>query len=932
MAAAATATQGLNRTTARMPKTPIPIVNHIIPDEAVGIQKVVPRSSDLARVVKLLTDPYSENLIERHLHALTKLAAKYHRGFLMRDLVLVFKVLNVCADRIPIDPSYVEPMCQLLQICSYPFLKEKTSDETAYAQIVVESISQMGYLMRVPNNKIRVQLCQSLVSFYCDADKYVKSPLEGLKPSTKEYNIKVVEKSDVAETLVKSLALLESDLEVKLNVLKVLQCFSVNSDSNCDQMLSAEAAYRICSRLNDPDPSGQLMFRCTECLWNLVERGDNQAVKRQLNNLTCTSSLRDAFCQQLTKGHSHYDRQLRNDLLVLATLVAQSKDTHFIETGYAKELVLFTTFSEVKSHNPLVRNLKLETNHEDFELKKLLMNIMVLLSRDSAFIPIMSEGRLLLALFHYIKGNESQLGPRDWSPAQFEELQLQAMATLCTVGPLMIEDYMTCQGNTRLLLLLEWCVGTEDFGGHGNSFHGTGGRGNKRAQMRHCLRLLRSMVSVGDETIHQDLCDQGAMSLLLNILSTACQHMDEDDTIDVEMQCDMLFIVSALCEGDMHRKELFGSQGVNIVVQYLKTDPEKLNSGLGHNRLLLATVDCAWCAIIGSFQTEDLFLEKEGVFLLYDLLEVCPKNMQNVVLGCILDLCENPKTMVHINTWRGKKDRSAPNLLIEIWRTEESEMGVRRGPDGIIVDVTQPLAGTLQEQQGVIPLPANCPSQAIVDVSENMRAKLYALFCKIGFNDLPGMSTEDYVTLAVIERYLDFKVGEVWKEIRSELDQEGIQPTTADHNAVETITRAADERAKAVAQTQMDLLDNQQQQDLMDEQEMYAKVRDNHRQREKAIASWEHFVARTSNYHVLKEAKMKQEMSIEASRIQTRHQKEVKFHHTEVQNLNTTTFCGRSVQVNSTPVELTGARLKPYNIQRDMQKAVTLSDSTTIIS
>lgn len=28
----------------------------------------------------------------------------------------------------------------------------------------------------------------------------------------------------------------------------------------------------------------------------------------------------------------------------------------------------------------------------------------------------------------------------------------------------------------------------------------------------------------------------------------------QDDAEQVEMQCDMLFILSALCEGDMHRK------------------------------------------------------------------------------------------------------------------------------------------------------------------------------------------------------------------------------------------------------------------------------------------------------------------------------------------------------------------------------------------
>jgi tyrosine-protein phosphatase YwqE len=54
------------------------------------------------------------------------------------------------------------------------------------------------------------------------------------------------------------------------------------------------------------------------------------------------------------------------------------------------------------------------------------------------------------------------------------------------------------------------CLG--DYGGHGNSYHANGGRGNKRAQMRHCLRLLRSMCSTEDEAVLQDLCDQGAIS------------------------------------------------------------------------------------------------------------------------------------------------------------------------------------------------------------------------------------------------------------------------------------------------------------------------------------------------------------------------------------------------------------------------------------
>ena len=52
----------------------------------------------------------------------------------------------------------------------------------------------------------------------------------------------------------------------------------------------------------------------------------------------------------------------------------------------------------------------------------------------------------------------------------------------------------------------------DNFGGHGNSFHGAGGRNNKRAQMHHCLRLMRSMVSTNKESVLQDFVDQGAIN------------------------------------------------------------------------------------------------------------------------------------------------------------------------------------------------------------------------------------------------------------------------------------------------------------------------------------------------------------------------------------------------------------------------------------
>nr|KAG5707622.1 hypothetical protein BaRGS_031004 [Batillaria attramentaria] len=655
----------------------------------------------------------------------------------MKELVQVFKILNVCADRVDSQPLYEQPIVDILRLCALPYLKEKSSDELIYEQIVIES----------------------------------------------------------------------------------------------------------------------LLFRSVDVLWNLLEFGDKQAVSDQLNNIT------------------------------------------------------------LKSHNPLVKQLKLMTNHEDFELKKLLFNILVLLSRDPTVIAILSEGHLLLALFSFVRANDKQVAPREWTTAQFEELQLQSMVSLCTLCPLMPEDYMTCQGSTRLLLLLEWCVGPDSFGGQGNSFFGTSGRGNKKAQMRQCLRLMRSVVSTEDEMVLQDLADQGAINQLLGVLNTAfIKVADECDTVEIEMQADILFILSCLCDGDMHRKELFGVQGVDMVVRYLKTDTKLINSGLGHHKLLLAAIDCTWCAIVGCYVTEDYFLEKEGVFLLIDLLEVCPKNMHNLIMGCLLDLCENPKTINHVLTWRGQDSSSAAHLFCHIWRKEETEIGCKRDAHGAISDVTKPLMGHIQEERGTVSLPAKCPSQAIVDVSENMRAKIYSIFCKIGFTDLPGLTVEDHVTLVIIEKYLDFKMGEVWTETMKELEVENVRPVTPDAEAMEAISRAIDERAQIVASTQSELLEAQHNQDILDEQEFYAEIRENHRQKEKTLADFADYVARTSNYSLLKAAKERQEISIGASRVQPKYREADNFHDTKLHNLKTTVFSGKQVKVeNSLGLSRTDTDLAPYD-------------------
>jgi hypothetical protein len=906
----------------------VPVVSHIVTDEDIGlVQETRSQRISLPKVVKLLTDPHSVGLHDRHVQALKKVIKHYSDGFLMKELVLVFRILNACADEVAAVPAYVEPMSDLLRLCGLSHLKEKVSDEAVYEQIAVECIEQFGYLMRVSSSRLRLQICDTLRTFYCHPPKSHKLLDNKYKPNSVSYNQRIVNKSNVAETLVKSLALVENDFDVKMAILDLLQRLSRNSPTNCTRMLDANCAYRLCSRLMDYDPTHQLVFQSVEILWNLLDHcgSTSDELAKQLNNVLCISQLRDAFIYQLVQGFSHFDRQLRNDLLVIISCIgSKCPEVPLIQVGFVKQLAILASFQEVKSHNVLVKHLKLAPNHEDFELKKLLINLVVILSRDPAVLPIFSESHVLLALFSYVRLNEKvgaqlTLPSHDWTAAQFEEIQLGAIAALSTLAPLMIEDYMACQGGTRLLLMLEWCVTDDGYAGFGNGFHANGGCGTKRAHMRHCVRLMHSIVSTFDETVLNDLTEQGAINQLVCLLEQfqlgTLKKPDRklDDAIDVEMQCDLLVILSIICQFDVHRKDLFGNKGVDVINEYLRMDLRLLTSGLGHHRLLLCAIQAAWCTVVGSYMMEEYFLEKEGIFLLLDLLESSPCNMRGLLVGCLLDLMENQKSASHVSVWRGKDNSTAPHLFCELWREEERQLGVRREAHGVIADPENPLSPHSDRPRSVVSLPASCPSAAIVDVSENIRAKLYSIFSKIGFMELPGLATEDYVTLTIIEHYMDLKTGEVWTELLSELAEEQVRPVTPDREALEAITTAVHIRASQVVEVQREMLDAQKQQDLMDEQEYYARIRENHRQQERDMKNFADLISRTSKHSLLKAARQRQALSVDASRTRKHVKSPAAFHSTELQNINVTAFCQRHVAVESTPLSITGGALTNYD-------------------
>uniref|UniRef100_A0A3Q1LRE4 Cilia and flagella associated protein 69 n=1 Tax=Bos taurus TaxID=9913 RepID=A0A3Q1LRE4_BOVIN len=828
----------------------IPIVGVVTEDEEVqGAFK----SMDLNRVIKLFEETGKDDLEERQLKSVKKLVQCYQNGFPLRDLAQIFKILNLCAEKIKTQPHFIEPAYNIIKLCGLPFLKKKASDEITYAEDTANSIGLLGDLMKIQNSELRIQICKCIIDFYHAEPP--KKHITGYQQASSSYKIKMAEVGELAKTMIQSLELLENQLVEKLWVLKALQHLST-SEVNCTLMVKAQAASGICAHLNDPDPSGQLLFRSSEILWNLLEKSSKEEIIQQLSNLKCLLALKEVFKNLFIRGVSHYDRQLRNDILVITTIISQNPGAPMI---------------------------------------------------------LLIDGKVILALFTYVKRPEKHK-ILEWSAAQYEELQLHAIATLSSVAPFLIDEYLFYKGNDQVLEFLAWCDNEDSFFSHGNSFHGAGGRGNKFAQMRYSLRLLRAMVYLENDTINKDLCENGAIQQLIGIFKNIIsKYNDKEEAILLEIQSDILLILSGLCEYHIPGKEIFGTEGVDIILHVMKTDPKKLQSGLGYNVLLYSTLDSIWCCILGCYPSEDYFLEKEGIFLLLDLLALNQKKFCNLILGIMVEFCDNPKTAAHVNAWRGKKDQTAASLLIKLWRKEEKELGVKRDKYGKIVDTKKPLFTSFQEEQKIIPLPANCPTIAVMDVAENIRAKIYAVLGKLDFENLPGLSAEDFVTLCIIHRYLDFKIGEIWNEIYEEIKLEKLRPVTTDKKILESITAASENIGKMVVSLQSEMIESQARQDVQNEQKVYTKIQATHKQRELANKSWENFLARTSNAKTLKKAKRLQEKAIESSRYGERPPNAI-FHRTDIKGLNATVPSGGVVTVESTPARLVGGPLADTDI------------------
>ncbi|CAL8081355.1 unnamed protein product [Calicophoron daubneyi] len=185
----------------------------------------------LCRAVKLISDPHTDFMYDRHRTLIDKILKANRYGYKLRDLISLHQLLTLCADRNATQPEqFKQHLLELINLCKYPYLKELSSDEKTYFNVCTDSLSQLGYLLRVNDRQIQLAICHALEEFYDPIERPPCIPEAwNMRHTSPEFNRQTMEQSDVTESLFLLYTTLEGFTKLRLRALKILQRLTFNS-------------------------------------------------------------------------------------------------------------------------------------------------------------------------------------------------------------------------------------------------------------------------------------------------------------------------------------------------------------------------------------------------------------------------------------------------------------------------------------------------------------------------------------------------------------------------------------------------------------------------------------------------------------------------------------------------------------------------------
>ena len=481
--------------------------------------------------------------------------------------------------------------------------------------------------------------------------------------------------------------------------MKLLKALS-REVAGAEQMLSAEGLPAVLGNLGLP--LGQpLLSMAVETAWNLLEASP-VAAAAALSTKETIGLLVDLHQRTLVPGTGDADKELRNEVLVLSTLLAKYADADgrnvLVRGGLYKSALELVCADSARLVGASELNL---------ELLLMALQFLNVMSTDAVNLPETApiqddEAGLCDAVLDCLQPSDpGNTLPADtvavpiasemWSGAQRLELKKRAFKLLtnlavaypekvCEMQPMAIADILAAHLHLDapaplrdaaihlLVAALPKSPGLQQAAGE----CGVVGQLTELVAAISYCGSPTSLAPFSTMTVHTTSALKVPTGLDANAMQAA------------------VLALALLCQDQPDNMARFGDAGgVACLMPLIKPRTD--------SALLHSVIECVWSAIVPSAENVSKLVQRDGVLLLLSVLEGAPFAPRAHVLSAISDLiAASPDALEQCREWHGKSRQSATQLCLQLWHEES----VRRGSvaaSGRITSTTRPLSDNAQK-------------------------------------------------------------------------------------------------------------------------------------------------------------------------------------------------------------------------------------------
>ncbi|CAD8169691.1 unnamed protein product [Paramecium pentaurelia] len=790
----------------------------------------------IQQVLEMFHSPYTEQLTDRKSEAIVRFCRQRSGGFLLEEMQELIEILRLS---IAENNELMQPAIQkICETASVPFIKLRTSDQLKFVPKLSEFLDTLKPILYSPQQESSSQqpeLRMPVIKFLkCFAEEGISeimkeeasfeqqkkqtelSPLQHLlKNGTR--NLRALNQSNLIENIIFTMQHYSKQYEYLLPLLELI--------SSCILYRDLAAKFSNFGILKDivyvifecEDFRSYIVKSCFEIIWNTIEAVGVASIKLFAVE-DIISGLKKLFENIMKQGYKLEDKCLRNEILILLNYLMRDEkalqyfvdkpQAHSIQqqTNFLEVLLFYATIDEVTFYNEPIRTNQLKaffgTTSEDLEFKKLIWSgiLTAVQSGNQAVLEAVKESPFIVTLLLYIDPLANSYAVNRWSPPQKKEIQLHCLGILGNAIVYLKDDFYEKNG---LFCLTKFLTNTQELD-----------------HKERCLKAFNN-ASEFEQNYKIKICDEGVMDNLIEFLQN---ENDNDNPLKIKELC--FSIISNLCKECNKNKKLFRQKGaVELMVNALKNP--NLGTSARYALYAVSVLDCLWNTILGNRKSEAIFLDSEGLYVLLEFLETCDDMHKKLTLSCLSYLMENPKAIPYFCDWNSPKTMiNSTQLLVKIYVAEDQRFGVKYS-DGIVMNKLRPLnpqndpslrstnqqgdhktkhLKSLRIQQEDLESDVGSEAYLVRRITEksaeyDLRAIVFAILYRTGFDKNELLPNEKQM-VEVIQLYPHFKIGEIWREIKYDLEQDKIKPTSDDYHWLMTSIEESEELVMNCMNTQ----------------------------------------------------------------------------------------------------------------------------------